>query len=892
LPGSLELGPADDRKIACRVDGSVLRPRTDAMPALLLLRLTPRLRTPSQFSVLNERIDALTREIARRKRVETELRDQREWLQVTLTSIGDAVIAADTDGRVVLLNPAAGKLTGWSSAEALHRPLPEVFRAVDAHTRQPVADPVARVIAEGNVVGLASDTVLLSRDGSEWPIDDSAAPIRNARGELLGVILIFREISERKRVEHVLAAGRHRLEVLADMSKALAERGFDLQDLFDLITRAVATLIGDACALRLLSEDGRWLHAVSVRHVDAQAQALLSRLASAPLPAMEGISGEVIRSRRAVLVPLVTRETLRDSYAAASHDYFEQFPIHSLMAAPLVVQGVLIGTLAASRHGQGPAYSAEDQLLLQEIADRAALAISNARQYQRAQEERQRFEAVLKQMPAGVAIAEAPSGRLILDNEQVSHLFRQPRVPLDDLEAYRQFVGLHPDGRPYEPEEWPLVRSVTTGEAVTGEEVEIERGDGTRAVIRINSAPIRDAEGRIRAGVAIFEDITDEKHARDVLVEEARRKDEFLAMLSHELRNPLAPVTSALEILRMQGSDEATRSRMVEMLGRQIRYMVRLVDDLLDVSRITRGKIDLRLEVLDAAELVQRAAATVEPLIRSRSHTLSVAAEAGVCVRGDAVRLEQVLVNLVTNAAKFTRPGGRIDLELHAEAEQAVFRVRDTGTGIHPELLPRIFDLFVQDERSLDRTLGGLGIGLTIVKRLVEMHGGTIQASSPGLEHGSEFVVRLPVATSAALPDRVVRAPDAEVSAAGARVLVVDDNVDSANSLAEVLRLWGYRALSVHDGRAALEAVRSYRPRFVLLDIGLPGMDGYQVAAQLQQERDGAGLCLIALTGYGQEQDRTRALESGFDQHLTKPVDLAALRRLLDWRIGLGQSEE
>ena len=364
--------------------------------------------------------------------------------------------------------------------------------------------------------------------------------------------------------------------------------------------------------------------------------------------------------------------------------------------------------------------------------------------------------------------------------------------------------------------------------------------------------------------------------------ESNRRKDEFLAMLAHELRNPLAPIRNALEILRLRDSDAATRERAREMADRQAQHMSRLVDDLLDVSRISRGKIQLNKKAVEIGPIIERAVESTRPLFEAHGLTLDVQAlEAPVWLEADPTRVEQVLVNLLNNAAKYTMAGGRVWVGAEADADCVTLRVRDTGIGIAPELLPRVFDMFVQAEGSLDRSQGGLGIGLTLVRSLVSMHEGTVEARSEGPGKGSEFIVRLPrlrKSPAAAPVDPSVG--DAPTKPAR-RVLVVDDNVDAAESLAFLLRTDGHEVDTAYDGVSALEKAHRLLPDVVLLDIGLPGMSGHEVAGRLRQEHRDRSLLLIALTGYGQEEDRRRSQEVGIDAHLTKPVDLPDLQALL-----------
>ncbi len=367
-------------------------------------------------------------------------------------------------------------------------------------------------------------------------------------------------------------------------------------------------------------------------------------------------------------------------------------------------------------------------------------------------------------------------------------------------------------------------------------------------------------------------------------VQEAdRRKNDFLSMLAHELRNPLAPIRNGVHILRAIRDVDPQVREVRDMMDRQVQHMVRLVDDLLDLSRITRGKIRLQTEPVELADVLARAVETCRPLIDQRRHRLAVAPPPGpLRVDGDAVRLAQVVGNLLNNAAKYTEEGGQIWLSAAREGDEAVVRVRDSGMGIPAEMIGSVFDLFTQVDRSLDRSQGGLGIGLTLVRQLVEMHGGQVEAHSDGPGRGSEFVVRLPALAAEAVSEAPPPAPAGPPARGpGRRVLVVDDNWDAAESLALLLEVAGHQVRTCPDGRSALEAAEQFRPEAVLLDIGLPGMDGYEVARRMRQLPATRGALLVALTGYGQEDDQRRAHEAGFNHHLIKPADLEALAGLL-----------
>jgi signal transduction histidine kinase/ActR/RegA family two-component response regulator len=369
-----------------------------------------------------------------------------------------------------------------------------------------------------------------------------------------------------------------------------------------------------------------------------------------------------------------------------------------------------------------------------------------------------------------------------------------------------------------------------------------------------------------------------------------RRKDEFLAVLGHELRNPLAPVRNSLHILRSRCGDDAKATGVIEMMERQVTHMVRLVDDLLDVARIARGKLELRKQQVDLAALVARSIEAVRPFLDDRRHRLGLALSGGpLRLEADPARLEQVLCNLLHNAGKYTAPGGRIRLTVGREGDFAVIRVQDNGIGIRPDMLSRIFEMFTQADRVPGGMSEGLGLGLTLVRSLVEMHGGMVSVTSPGLGQGSEFVVHLPLVMepieTPAVTNGSSTPPLAQVqlldrpNSGARRLLVVDDNIDGAESLALLLRLEGHEVRTAYDGPSALQAAVVHRPEVVLLDIGLPqGMDGYEVARRLRRQEGLEGVLLVAVTGYGQDEDRRRSREAGFDAHLVKPVELEEIR--------------
>jgi PAS domain S-box-containing protein len=432
--------------------------------------------------------------------------------------------------------------------------------------------------------------------------------------------------------------------------------------------------------------------------------------------------------------------------------------------------------------------------------------------------------------------------------------------------------------------------------AETGESLRFEEHSETlRRTFDVYACRIGAPDERKVA--VLFTNITERKRAEEALRESERRtqehaaeladlhrrKDEFLAMLSHELRNPLSPILNAAHILRLQKDEDPLQQQARAVIERQVNQLSRLVNDLLEVSRVITGTIRLRPERLDIRGVVEQAVESARPLIDQRGHQLFISLPAEpVWLEGDVARLEQVVVNLLNNAAKYTKEGGKIWVNLRPEGSEVTLRVRDTGVGIPPELLPRIFDLFTQADRSLDRSQGGLGIGLSLTQRLVELHHGEIEAHSAGLGQGSEFIVRLPVLRTSEMETDMTSTGTAKQAAQGWRVLVVDDNVDAANMIAMMLRLYGHQAETGYSAKSALEMAVEYRPDFVVLDIGLPGMDGYEVARRLRQIPELKDTPLIAATGYGQDADRQRSEEAGFDYHLVKPIDPEKLQTVLE----------
>jgi PAS domain S-box-containing protein len=638
---------------------------------------------------------------AARRGTEHELAAERERLRITLASIGDAVISTDAEGRVTYLNPVAETLTGWSGGDAVGRPLPEVFRILHEYSREPAANPALHALREGRVVGLANHTLLIARDGTERPIDDSAAPMLDESGRPVGAVLVFRDMAERRRNEET-------------------------------------------------------------------------------------------RARLAAIVE-------------SSHD------------------AIISKTL----------------------------------------------DGVIRTWNAG---AERVFG------------YRAEEV------VGRHITLLIPPERMAEDEEQKILARLARGELVDHYETVRMTKDGRRLDISLTVSPIRDPEGRIIGASKIARDVTERKQveaalqeAAEALKEADRRKDEFLAVLSHELRNPLAPLRNGLQVMRLGADNPDLVGRTRDMMDRQLSHMVRLIDDLLDVSRISRNKMELRRSRVLLADVVGSAVETARPALEAAGQELTVVLPPEpVSLDADLTRLAQVFGNLLNNSAKYTDRGGHIELTAIREGDQVRVSVSDDGIGIPDTALPGLFEIFSQVDRSIERSTGGLGIGLALVKGLVGMHGGTVEAASPGPGQGSTFTVTLPVAQEREDPASGPPAGE-EPGAAEAqrRILVVDDSRDSATSMALMLEFLGNQVRTAYDGLEAVEAAEQFRPHVVLMDIGMPRLNGYEATRRIREQPWGQDIAVVALTGWGQEGDRARSREAGCDGHLVKPIHLPDLEKLL-----------
>jgi PAS domain S-box-containing protein len=1051
-----------------------------------------------------------------RRLAEESLRKQSEWLRVTLASIGDAVISTDAEGKVTFMNGVAESLTGWTQAEGMGRPLSDVFHIVNEQTRQPVECPALCALRDGTIVGLANHTILIARDGTERPIDDSAAPMRGASGAPIGAVLVFRDVSERKRAEESRALLAAIVESSEDaiVSKSLdgvihswnagAERLFGYTAR-EAIGQAITLIIPperideERAILRQirggervkpfetirLAKGGRRVEiSVTVspvrdgagriigaskiaRDVTERKEAEKARRDSeARYRAIVEASPECVKlvSRDGTLLQMNTSglkmieadestalgACVYDVIAAEHRDVFRVFNERVCRGEGGMLEFDIVGLRGTRRHMEsnavplpGPDGGFSHLAVTRDITERAtaARALSDSRA---------RLDYAVRLSRVGFWYCDLPFDELAWDERVKEHFWLPPdaRVTIDTF-----YGRLHPDDReptrqamevsirdrvPYDVDyrtvdpatgavKWvralggaayaadgiptrfdgvtldvtaqkfnedrlarsldrerehgrllrhvaeaaltihsaesldgvlrvvaeearrilgahQAVSSLTVGEncsqainvvstsekyAHWHEPVFPPAAEGVYAEACRTNRPMRLTQAELQArlfwrnpsangdqcpaprdwlaapfvsrvgnnlGLIQVSDKDDGEfsesdmavlvqlaHIASVAIENARlyaelreqdrRKDEFLALLAHELRNPLAPLRNGLQVLRLAAGDANAVSQARGMMDRQLGHMVRLIDDLLDISRISRNKMELRRSRVLLADVMSSAVETARPAIDAAAQELTVTLPpAPVYLDADLTRLAQVVGNLLTNSAKYTQRGGRIWLSAAQEG----------GIGIPPDALPRIFDMFSQVDRSIERSTGGLGIGLALVKGLVEMHGGTVEAASAGPGQGSTFTVRLPVLEHSAASAPAAPADEGpRASGAKRRILVVDDNLDSANSMAIVLGLMGDEVRTAHNGIEAVEIAELFRPHVILMDLGMPRLNGYEATRRIREQFWARSAIIIALTGWGQEGDKARSREAGCDGHLVKPVSLPDLEKLL-----------
>jgi PAS domain S-box-containing protein len=789
--------------------------------------------------------------------------EAQSLLAAIVASSEDAIISKTLDGIITSWNRGAERLFGWHASEAIGQ---SIHLIVPSELREQERMILDRLRRGERVEHL--DVERLRKDGSRVHISVTISPVFDRRGHIIGASKTARDISSRKEWEERLLRSEEAQRLLVGIHDAT--RGLDDAA---LVMREITTRVG----LHFNVSRCAW------GEVDATNDSInLSQGYSRGLPSVAGryflnVFGRLmvaeLKAGRTVSIRDVRTDPLTNDPVA--QESFARMQIVSLVCTPVVRAGRLVAALVMT-DTEPRLWSADDAGLLEQVAERTLFAVESARASQSLRENRD----VLK-LAMSTAHMGAFSRDLVLDT-----IWWSPE--------FAELFGMSPDDVNYERDR--LFEHLRPGERerLTGviEDAIREHHDYEIEFEfkHLKTGEWRWMESRGRAeynaeGVPIMlyglaVDVTDRRRAVESLREADRRKDEFLATLAHELRNPLAPISSGLHILRT-AKDSAQSAVALEIMERQVNQMVRLVDDLLDVARITTGKVELRCVPMDVATAIKDAIETSGPLFGERGQPLSFTPPAEpVYVNADRTRLAQVFANLLNNSAKYSEPGQPVSITIARNGADAVITIKDAGMGIHPEMLPRVFDMFRQADRTGGRSRGGLGIGLSLVKRIVEMHGGSVSAHSEGLGLGSEFVVRIPAAEEARVAAPVTQA-FANGGAARRKILVVDDNADAAESLAALLAISGHETRMAHDGPEALQQAERFHPDIIFLDIGMPTLDGHETARLIRKQPWGKDMVLIALTGWGQNEDRRRSKDAGFNHHLVKPADPAVVEKLL-----------
>jgi PAS domain S-box-containing protein len=799
-------------------------------------------------SVLQINID-----ISARKRAEEALQEQREWLRVTLSSIGDAVIATDTQGAVTFVNPVAESLTGWKQQDATGQPLENIFHIVDERTRSKVENPALRAMRDGLIVGLANHTLLISRDGSESPIDDAGSPIRDVTGKTVGAVLIFRNVTERRRVERMQAESFERERQARHTERHAREEA-------------------EAAELRLqfaldAGRMGTWQYNIR--------------------------SGEVFWSSRLEQIHGYKPGTFPGTFDAFRNEIHAEDREPVLRAIEEAIdqrRDHQVEYRIVCRDGSMRWVEGRGRLLLDADGNPDRIVGVCADITERKQSE-ERFRLAVEAAPAAMLMVDE-GGTIVLANALAEQMLGYARNEIIGLPVERLVPEQFRNGHAQYRTNYLTAPSQRLMGA--GRDLYAVRKDGSEVPVEIGLSPIQTADGNFV--ISAVTDITErkraaeaERQARHAAEEASRTKDEFLAMLSHELRNPLSSILGWAVLLRNGQIPLESAGHALEVIERNARVEAQLVESLLDLSRIAAGKLKLDSERVDLSAVLETVVDSIRPAADAKGIMLDFSAPAGSFVLiGDSGRLQQIFSNLLTNAVKFTPRAGHIQVRLTRTGSQARIQVIDNGEGIAVDFLPHIFDRFRQAESTKGRAHGGLGLGLAIVRELVHAHGGTISAESPGKGHGSTFTMTLPI--PAVIPPDIEAAglqlaPTEEPSISGLRILVVDDDADARELVAVTMKSREAFVETAFSSAEALETIRRQRPDVLIADIGMPHEDGYALIQKLrafEHENSQKRLPAIALTAYASATDRDQALAAGYDLHLTKPVSPSELTQAVN----------
>lgn len=817
--------------------------------------------------------EELMREIKARSDVETALqaanaelerqvqalRASEERFRLLVDGTKDhAIFMLDPTGRIVSWNPGAERITGYQVSDVIGQHFSCFYTPEDVESGKHVsalrlAETEGRYEEEGQRV---------RNDGTRFWASVVITALRDGAGKLTGFSKVTRDITKRKQAEDASRrlleeeAARQAAEEYAQVIEREREQLREQAELLDLAHDAIMVHSTEGIITFWNQGAERMYGWPKEASLGQSSHTLLQTVFPIPL---EEIQAELARTGWWEGTLRRTRRNGADIVVASRW---------ALRRGPSDKAGSILEI----------SYDLSQQRLAEE-----ALRESEKRVRERAAE----LEAIMRATPTPIWIALDADCHQITGNPASFQFLRLPeganvsatapnRHPSErGFQEYREDEPIPPDQLP--------VQMAARGIQVNGAEVKFVFTDGKVRYLYGNAVPLANQDGSVRGSVAAFVDVTPLKEAAKTLKEADRRKNEFLATLAHELRNPLAPIRNAVELLRRANGDTSIAEQAQSIMERQVGQMVHLIDDLLDIARITSMKLHLRKELVPLAPVIQSAVEAALPVIEKQAHQLTLALPPEpIYLDGDPTRLAQIFANLLTNAAKYTEREGHIWLRADKQGREIAVSVQDTGIGIAPEHLPHVFEMFSQVAPALSRSQGGLGIGLALVQGLVELHGGAIEARSNGPGKGSEFIVRLPVVECRSLEDKQADGHTQEItSATRIRVLVADDNRDAVDSLAMMLRLMGHDVETAHDGVEAVQAAASLRPDIALLDIGMPKMNGYEAAHHIRQQPWGKNLVLVALTGWGQEEDKRRAIDAGFDHHLTKPVEPQLLEKLV-----------
>jgi PAS domain S-box-containing protein len=888
---------------------------------------------------------------------------QSELMRVTIASIGDGVISTDVHSRITFMNGVAETITGWSFDDASGRPLAEVFRVINEWTRQPAENPIERALQDGQITKLANHTLLIARDGTERPIDHSATPMFGESKQPIGVVLVFRDVTERARAQEALARLAAIVESSQDaiISKTLdgiirtwnagAERLFGYTP-EEAIGQPITLIIPldrrneEQLIIQRLVKGERIEHFETVRSTKSGKMIDIS-LTVSPLRDSEGhvigaskIARDITTQKLALELQQQLQGEVEDERSRLSNAFHHAPSFMAVLRGPdhvfelandkyidLIGGRQIIGKTVREAlpeiAGQGlfelldqvyqtgePFVGSDMRVMLQTQRNRPPQEVFLEFVYQplrhlggavsgilvqgidlternRAQQDlirvtaesdhrRRLYETILSSTPDFIYIFSLDH-KVIYANEALLTMWG-----MSWDEAYRKSfleLGYEPWHAEMHCREIDTVRA--TGQPLRGE-VPFNGTNGRRIYDYI-FVPVIGSDGSVEAVAGTTRDVTERHQMEEILRQTDRNKDEFIALLAHELRNPLAPLLNGLQAIRLSGGDPNVLNDVRDIMERQLKHMVRLIDDLLDVSRLSRNKMELRRSRVLLSEVIRNAVETVQSVIQESDHEFIVTLpDEPIYLNADLTRLAQVFSNLLTNSAKYTKPHGHIWLTAEPHGAEIKILVKDDGIGIPYEALATVFDMFCQVDRSIERSSGGLGIGLALVKGLVEKHDGTVSVTSEGQDYGSTFTVTLPIMADVEHEsDPGQSGSDTAGIPPRQRILVVDDNVDSAETMAIMLKFIGNDVRTAHDGLAGVEAALEFHPHIILMDVGMPRMNGHDATRKIREQNSFPQPIIIALTGWGQDADRAQTKAAGCNGHLVKPMNLPELEMLL-----------